>query len=467
VTQSNGSKTVSCILLTLNEEGAISKVVADIRRVLPEAQIVVVDSSTDKTAELAEGLGCTIVRQLPPKGYGWALDAGFKKATGDYIITLDCDDTYPTDVLKEVVTRMDAGADLVSCSRMQKRPQAMKFSHYLANRIFALAACVLCGAKTTDVHTGMRAYRKQMLEKLPIDPEGMALPVELQICPQRLGYKCQEFFIEYRPRVGESKIVPLEGTIWTFRRIWRWRKFFNSNRVQSTLLTLLALLAFSSMLPATPKPNQKLPKQNSAPARMVTCRRFIQKNPILGELEVKLIPNAYRVELKNSGCVQLAVGPQWNSVLLNEDAKIVCTKQKDNWWARAIGIGTQVTNTTGRKISPKKERVLWMETTKVSIAADPLALPVDCYYYQDPTIPVSFCKRMATQSGVPHMGGLIVRVKTSKQEGPAAVKLDTLKADKITVPARQFEIPPGFKEVFSPQEVMLGAGADGLKDFLP
>ncbi len=212
---------------------------------------------------------------------------------------------------------------------------------------------------------------------------------------------------------------------------------------------------------------QVKPKHFQEKQTMVTCRRFIQKNPILGELVVKLIPNAYRVELKNSGCVQLGRGPKWESVLLNEGAKMFLRKEKDNWWSRATGIGTQVTNTTSKKISPKKERVLWMETTRVSIAADPLTLPVDCYYYQDPTIPVLFCKRMATQSAVPHMGGLIVRVKTSNKEGPGSVKLDTLKADKITVPASQFEIPPGFKEVFSPQEVMLGTGADGLKDFLP
>ncbi len=65
------------------------------------------------------------------------------------------------------------------------------------------------------------------------------------------------------------------------------------------------------------------------------------------------------------------------------------------------------------------------------------------------------------------MGGLIVRVKSSKQEGPGSVKLDTLKADKITVPTSQFEIPPGCKVAFSPQEIMLGTGSDGLKDFLP
>lgn len=58
-------------------------------------------------------------------------------------------------------------------------------------------------------------------------------------------------------------------------------------------------------------------------------------------------------------------------------------------------------------------------------------------------------------------------MKYLSKEGPAAVKLGTLKADKITVPTSQFEIPPGCKVAFSPQEIMLGTGSDGLKDFLP
>lgn len=225
MSQMDEQKTVSCILLTLNEEEAIAKVVGDIKSALPNAEIVVVDSSTDKTAELATNLGCVVVIQKPPKGYGWAMDAGFKSASGEYIITLDCDDTYPTSEIYRLVERLDSGADLVSCSRLGKRPAAMKISHYFANRVFALAARILCKVETTDVHTGMRGYRKSMLKNLPINPEGMALPVELQILPQQMGFKCEEIFIGYKPRIGDSKLVPLEGTLWTFRRIWRLRTF--------------------------------------------------------------------------------------------------------------------------------------------------------------------------------------------------------------------------------------------------
>jgi glycosyltransferase involved in cell wall biosynthesis len=221
---------VSVVMLTLNEEGAIAKVVNDVRAELPEAEIVVVDSSSDRTPEIAKELGCVLVRQFPPAGYGLAMDAAFKAATRDYVVTIDCDDTYPIEDIKKMLTLMDQGCDLVSASRLPRKPEAMHWPNYIANVGFAWLSFLLCGVRSTDVHTGMRAYRKTLLSAFPYDPVGMALPVELQIGPSALGYNCAEMFIEYRPRIGESKLVPLPGTIWTLKRIWRWRMFFNPHR---------------------------------------------------------------------------------------------------------------------------------------------------------------------------------------------------------------------------------------------
>jgi len=219
-------------MLTLNEEGAIAKVVQDIRRVLPEAEIVVVDSSTDRTPTIAEELGCKLVRQFPPTGYGNAMDAAFKNASREFVVTLDCDDTYPVDSIKPMLERMEQGCDLVSASRLPRKPDSMRWANYIANVTFAMASFILCGARSTDVHTGMRVYRKSLLDVFPYDPVGMALPVELQVGPACLGYHCEEIYIDYRPRIGESKLVPLEGTIWTFKRIWTWRTFANPKRKQ-------------------------------------------------------------------------------------------------------------------------------------------------------------------------------------------------------------------------------------------
>jgi glycosyltransferase involved in cell wall biosynthesis len=212
-------------MVALNEAGAIGKVVGDLKRMVPEAEIVVVDSSTDRTGEIAEQLGCRVIRQIPPAGYGPAMHEGLTAAGGEIVVTLDCDDTYPIESIPLLVSKIDDGFDLVNASRMKGKPAAMSLPNYLANWTFAWTAGWLCGVKTTDVHSGMRAYRRTMLEKLPYDPAGMALPVELLVACNRLGFKCAEVFIDYRLRIGATTLRPVEGTFWTVRRLWKWRRF--------------------------------------------------------------------------------------------------------------------------------------------------------------------------------------------------------------------------------------------------
>ena len=61
-------------MITMNEEAAVAKVITDILAVAPNAEILLVDSSKDKTAEIAESLGARVIKQFPPKGYGPAMD---------------------------------------------------------------------------------------------------------------------------------------------------------------------------------------------------------------------------------------------------------------------------------------------------------------------------------------------------------------------------------------------------------
>ncbi|HJT16103.1 MAG TPA: glycosyltransferase family 2 protein, partial [Thermoanaerobaculia bacterium] len=185
-------------MITLNEERAVEKVIRDIRRVVPAAEIFLVDSSSDRTAEIAQALGCRVFKQFPPKGYGPAMDRAVRDAGGDVVITLDCDDTYPVEAIAQLVKLVEAGADLVNASRLTKRPAAMPLANYIANRVFAWTARLLHGIKTTDVHSGMRAYRKTMIDAVQWDPNGPALPVDMLIIPYRLGYRVVEVPIEYR-----------------------------------------------------------------------------------------------------------------------------------------------------------------------------------------------------------------------------------------------------------------------------
>jgi glycosyltransferase involved in cell wall biosynthesis len=211
-------------MITMNEEGAVAKVIGDIRRVAPDAEILLVDSSRDRTAEIATELGCRVIKQFPPQGYGPAMDRAVREAAGEIVVTLDCDDTYPVDVIPRLVQLIDDGYDLVNTTRVWRRPQAMPLANFLANRLFAIGACVLLGLKTTDVHSGMRAYRKSMIDAVTWNARGDALPVEMYAVPFRRGYRTTEIPIDYRERIGQTTLHRWRSTVWTFRRLWRARK---------------------------------------------------------------------------------------------------------------------------------------------------------------------------------------------------------------------------------------------------
>jgi glycosyltransferase involved in cell wall biosynthesis len=211
-------------MITMNEEKAVAKVIQDIRRVAPDAEILLVDSSKDRTAEIAQELGARVIKQFPPQGYGPAMDRAVREGSGDIVITLDCDDTYPVEAIPELVRLIDEGYDLVNTTRTWRRPAAMPYANYLANRAFALGARILHGLKTTDVHSGMRAYRKSMIQQVQWIPQGAALPVDMYVIPHRMGFKTAEIPIDYRERIGETTLHRFDSTLWTFKRLWRARK---------------------------------------------------------------------------------------------------------------------------------------------------------------------------------------------------------------------------------------------------
>jgi glycosyltransferase involved in cell wall biosynthesis len=204
----------------MNEEKAVGKVISDIKKLLPDAEILIVDSSKDKTPEIAESLGAKVVRQFPPKGYGRAMDLALRSASGDVIVTLDCDDTYPTDMIPTLAKLiLDDGYDVVDGSRLKSKPASMPMLNYLANKGFAFLASVLFFKNISDLHSGMRAYRKSIIEKIKYNPDGAALPVELLLRPIKDGLKVKIVYIDYFDRLGVSTMQPLISAWWTLKRI--------------------------------------------------------------------------------------------------------------------------------------------------------------------------------------------------------------------------------------------------------
>ncbi len=211
---------ISVVMISMNEEGAVAKVICDIKKHVPGAEILIVDSSTDKTAEIAEENGAKVIKQFPPKGYGKAMELALKSANGDVIITMDCDSTYPSEDIPKLIKLCENGSDIVNTTRVSRRPKNMPLANFLANRLFAFLAWMRHGIKTTDVHSGMRAYKKKLIHSLNWKAGGPAFPVELLIRPIKHGYKYTEVPINYYERIGTTTLNKFSSTIWTLKRIF-------------------------------------------------------------------------------------------------------------------------------------------------------------------------------------------------------------------------------------------------------
>jgi glycosyltransferase involved in cell wall biosynthesis len=219
-----GPESLTVAMITMNEEGAIGKVIDDIRAVVPRAEVLVVDSSKDRTPEIAEQKGARVIRQFPPKGYGPAMELALRSGTGAVVVTLDCDDTYPAPMIAPMARLvLNGGYDLIDGSRLNGKPEAMPWLNYAANYGFAAIASGLFGTRVTDLHSGMRAYRRSMLDGLAFEAKGAALPVELLLVPMRAGFRVGVVNIDYRERIGVSTMQPLDSAKWTAKRIWRAR----------------------------------------------------------------------------------------------------------------------------------------------------------------------------------------------------------------------------------------------------
>jgi len=199
--------TVSVVIPCYNEEDGIRVTLADMPDLVDEV-IVVDNNCTDRTAEVAAAMGAKVIVESKP-GYGAAYKAGFGAATGDIIITMDGDATYPRSfipVLLEVMIEEDL--DFITCDRTgHKSEEANSFLRVLGNFVLNLAMFVLYFVWLTDSQSGMWVFRRSILPKLRLTSDGMSLSEEIKIEAFRhKDVKAHELPIYYRERIGESKL---------------------------------------------------------------------------------------------------------------------------------------------------------------------------------------------------------------------------------------------------------------------
>ncbi len=205
---------ISVIIPAYNEEQALKSVVDEY---LPYANeiIIVDDGSSDTTYKIAESLQNDRVRVFRHKnnlGKVSALRTGVEHATGDIVIFTDADCTYPARYIPEFVDKIEHGFDLVLGSRQINRENIPLFNR-LGNFIFSSLAAYISGKTIVDSQTGFRAFRKEMFEKFDVEAKSLEFETKMTVRAAKLGYKIVEIPIEYRARVGTSKLHPIrDGT---------------------------------------------------------------------------------------------------------------------------------------------------------------------------------------------------------------------------------------------------------------
>ncbi|MSV32372.1 MAG: glycosyltransferase family 2 protein [Bryobacterales bacterium] len=200
---------ITVIIPCLNEEQGIEKVL--IRMPAFVDDIIVVDNgSTDRTADVAKSFGANVIRENV-RGYGRAYKRGFSEATGDIIITLDGDHSYPPDAISYLLEAfLHLQVDFLNASRFPVRDsEAMSFKHKFGNFVLSLAMSLLYFRWVRDSQSGMWVFRRAILEGFNLESDGMAFSEEIKIEALRnANVRFSEISILYTSRLGEIKLNP-------------------------------------------------------------------------------------------------------------------------------------------------------------------------------------------------------------------------------------------------------------------
>jgi glycosyltransferase involved in cell wall biosynthesis len=222
---------LSIVIPAYNEEKGIAEIAARVLSVEPALKkvgvdrlelLVVDDGSKDHTVEVATAIpGVGLIRHPQNKGYGAALKTGFSKASGELIGFLDADGTYPPEYFPQLCQAALDGHDLVIGSRMAGEDSKMPFMRRVGNFFFANLLTLLSHQKVTDSASGMRVFKREILEQIYPLPDGLNLTPVMSTRAVHEGINIKEIPIPYSERVGRSKLsVVRDGSIFMQSMLW-------------------------------------------------------------------------------------------------------------------------------------------------------------------------------------------------------------------------------------------------------
>ena len=222
---------LSVVIPAYNEENGIAEIAERVLSVRGDLQasgveelelLVVDDGSADNTAGVAEGIdGVRLIRHEKNKGYGAALKTGFSKANGELIGFLDADGTYPPEYFPKLCEKALNGSELVIGTRLSGTDSKMPMTRRIGNFFFATLLTLLGRQKVSDSASGMRVFKRSILERLYPLPDGLNLTPVMSTRAVHEGIRMAEVPIPYDERVGNSKLsVVRDGSLFLQSMVW-------------------------------------------------------------------------------------------------------------------------------------------------------------------------------------------------------------------------------------------------------
>ncbi len=201
---------ISLVMPCLNEEKGLREIFRDLPRVVDEV-IVVDNGSTDNTAAVAHSFGATVVVEKR-RGYGIAYKAGLRLASGDIVVTMDGDGTYPRNFIPVLLDVMfEEGFDFISCDRTGHKDKPSNWLRLFGNDVLNLFILIFFFFKIRDSQSGMWVFRRELLPRMNLTSDTMAFSEEIKVEAFTMkGVRAKELPIYYKERHGVSKL-----------RIWR------------------------------------------------------------------------------------------------------------------------------------------------------------------------------------------------------------------------------------------------------